>query len=94
MVIVAPPTRTGPQGVSFVSSGVGTWEPTSGRGIHFTVVQLLSDVNGTYTGSVTIDGHPTVSEDDRTFVDDSPDSGPTIRDAAGHVLAAPRGHPP
>ncbi|HEY7031721.1 MAG TPA: hypothetical protein VH482_10355 [Thermomicrobiales bacterium] len=94
VTIARPVTQAGPQGVVFVSSEVGTWEPTSARGVHFTSVHLQSDANGTYTGSVTIDGHPTVSEDGQTFVDDSPDSGPTIRDAAGNVVAAPRGQPP
>ena len=94
VVVARPATQAGPQGVAFVSSEVGTWEPVSARGVHFTSVGLRSDANGTYTGSVTIDGHPTVSEDGQTFVDDSPDSGPTIRDAAGTVVAAPRGQPP
>ena len=94
VTIARPATQAGPQGVAFVSAEVGTWEPISERGVHFTSVRLLSDANGTYTGSVTVDGHPTVSEDGQTFVDDSPDSGPTIRDAADNVVAAPRGQPP
>jgi hypothetical protein len=94
VTIARPATQAGPQGVAFVSSEVGTWEPISERGVHFTSVHLQSDANGTYTGSVTIDGHPIVSEDGQSFVDDSPDSGPTIRDAAGNVVAAPRGQPP
>ena len=94
VVITVPATQTGPQGVTFVSSEVGTWEPISERGIHFTAVQLHSDANGTYTGSVTIDGHPTASEDGQSFVDDSPETGPTIRDSAGNVLDVVRGGPP
>ncbi len=94
VTIARPATQAGPQGVAYVSAEVGTWEPISESGVHFTSVRLLSDANGAYTGSVTIDGHPTVSEDGQTFVDDSPDSGPTIRDAADNVMAAPRGQPP
>ena len=87
-------TQALPQGVTFVSTEVGTWEPTGPRSVHFTSVQLLSDATGTFTGTVTIDAYPTVSADEQTLRDDDPRSGPTIRDAAGTVVAAPRGGPP
>ena len=86
-----PTTGIGPNGVVFVSTQVGSWEPVSERGIHFTGVQLHSDATGTLVGTVTIDGHPTVSEDGQTFRDDDPRSGPIIRDAAGNVVADLRG---
>jgi hypothetical protein len=93
VVITVPVTQAGPQGVTFVSSEVGRWEPVGARGVHFTAVQLHSDAAGVYTGSVTIDGHPVVSEDGQTFLDESPESGPTIRDAAGTVLRVVRDGP-
>jgi hypothetical protein len=55
---------------------------------------LHSDANGNYVGSITIEGHPVVSEDGQGIVDDSPESGPTIRDAQGTVLDVLRGGPP
>ena len=78
-----PATQAGPNGVEFVSTQVGSWEPVSERGVHFTGVQLLSDANGTLVGTVEIDAYPVVSEDGQTLCDDDPRSGPIIRDAAG-----------
>ncbi len=94
VIVSVPATGNSPLGTTYVSTEVGTWEPVSERGIHFTAVQLHSDANGNYVGSVTIDGHPTVSADGQHFVDDSPESGPTIRDAQGTVLQVLRGGPP
>ena len=94
VVVVVPATGTSPLGTTYVSTAVGTWQPVSARGIHFTVVQLHSDANGNYVGSITTDGHPVVSEDGQRLVDDSPESGPTIRDAQGTVLDVLRGGPP
>ena len=86
-----PASQTGPFGVSFVSPQVGTWEPIDERSVHFTGVQFHSDANGILVGTVTIDGHPTVSEDGQTLRDDNPESGPTIRDADGNVVDVLKG---
>jgi hypothetical protein len=93
-IIIVPATGNSPLGTTYVSTEIGTWEPISERGIHFTAVQLHSDANGNYVGSITIDGYPVVSADGQSLVDDSPDSGPTIRDAQGNVLDVLRGGPP
>jgi hypothetical protein len=89
-----PATMPGPQGVTYVSTQVGRWKPIDERSVHFTGVQLHTDASGTLVGTVTIDGHPTVGEDGQAFLDDNPDSGPTIRDAAGNVIDVLRGGPP
>jgi hypothetical protein len=81
-----PTAQAGPQGVTFTGAQVGVWEPISERGIHFTGVQLQTDVDGNYVGSITIDGYPVVSEDGQTLVDDSPETTITFRDAAGNVV--------
>jgi hypothetical protein len=96
VIIVVPATQAGPQGVTFVSAQPGTWEPISARGVHFTGVQLHSDASGTYTGSVTIDGYPVVSEDGQTLLDDQAQGKFTLRDAAGAVVQemATAGAPP
>jgi hypothetical protein len=94
VVIIVPATQNSPLGMTYVSTEIGTWEPISERGIHFTAVQLHSNADGTYAGSITIDGHPVVNEDGQRFVDDSPESGPTIRDAQGAILDVLRGGPP
>jgi hypothetical protein len=87
-------SQAGPLGVTFVGPQVGVWEPTGPRSVHFTGVQWHSDATGTLVGTVTIDGYPTVSEDGQTLLDDNPESGPTIRDAAGTILDVLRGGPP
>ena len=65
---------------------MGVWEPYDERTGHFTVVQVLTDADGNLTGSATIDGHPKVSEDGLTFLDDGSLVTVTIRDAAGAVV--------
>lgn len=89
-----PVTQAGPNGVVFVSTQVGSWEPVSERGVHFTGVQLHSDANGMLVGTVEIDAYPVVSEDGQTLLDDDSRSGPLIRDAAGNTVANLRGTGP
>ena len=84
-------TQAGPDGVVFVSTQVGSWEPVSERGVHFTGVQLHSDADGNLVGTVEIDAYPVVSEDGQSLLDDDPRSGPLVRDAAGNVIANLRG---
>lgn len=86
VVLDWPVTTVGPAGVTYASGWVGTWEPTDERGIHVTAVQVLSDANGAYLGTVTFDGHPMVSEDGQTFTEDDPETTLTVRDAAGAVV--------
>jgi hypothetical protein len=94
VVMALQPTTTGPQGTTFVSSAVGTWEPVSARGIHFTVVQILSDANGKFIGTVTVDGYPVASEDGQTLLDTGTPGSVTIRDAAHQVVQVVTNPPP
>src|SRR3712207_8577442 len=48
-------------------------------------VQIHSNAEGTYVGSVTVDGYPVVSEDGQTILDDQSQGKITIRDAAGAI---------
>jgi hypothetical protein len=61
-----PAAQAGPQGVTFTGAQIGTCEPVDERRIHFTGVQLLAGDNSAFVGSVTIDGHPRVSDDGRS----------------------------
>jgi hypothetical protein len=80
--------------VQFPGSPMGVWEPYDERTGHFTAVQAIADMTGKLVGSVTIDGHPHVSEDGATFVDDGSLVTVTIRDAAGAVVVVvPPGTP-
>jgi hypothetical protein len=86
VVLGWPVTQAGPQGVTFHSGWVGSWEPVDDRGIHFTAVQVLSDATGTYLGTLTVDGHPRVGDDLQHFVDDSPETHITVRDPVGTIV--------
>jgi hypothetical protein len=87
VLLMFPITQAGPDGVQFNSAYVGTWEADGDRRGHFTATQLLSDAEGTFLGSVTVDGYPVVSEDGQTFVDDGSLVQVTIRDPAGAIVA-------
>jgi hypothetical protein len=91
-----PTVQAGSHGVTFTGAQVGTWTPISDRQVHFTSVQLQTDANGTFVGTVTVDGHPRVSDDGQTLIDDAPETTITIRDAANQVVQVIPGppHPP
>ena len=86
-------SQAGPAGVVYASTQIGTWEATSERGTHLTVVQLLSDGAGAYAGSVTVDALQEVSEDGQTFTSGA-GTTITIRDAADAVLQVLEDLPP
>ena len=85
VLLVFPPVSAGPTGLEFQSSFGGTWEADGARRGHFTAVQSLAAADGTYLGTVTLDGHPEVSADGQRFIDTDPRSTVTIRDAAGAI---------
>lgn len=86
VLLVFPLTQAGPQGVQFNSANVGMWEPFDARTGHFTAVQVLSDADGAFLGTVTVDGYPVVSEDGQTFIDDGSLAMATIRDPTGEIV--------
>ena len=86
VLLIWPPVQAGQSGVEFVSNYAGTWQAHDERTGHFTAVQVIADANGVVTGSVTVDGHPMVSEDGQTFIDDGSLNTVTIRDASGAVV--------
>jgi hypothetical protein len=83
-----PVVEQGPMGASYYSAGVGVWESTGPRSAHFTAVQAITDANGVSQGTLTIDGHLDVGDDGQHFVDDSPETTLTYRDASGTVITA------
>jgi len=86
-------SQAGPAGVAFSSTQIGTWEATSERGAHLTVVQLLSDGAGAYTGSVTVDAFQEVTADGQSWMSTA-GSSITIRDAADNILDVVTDFPP
>jgi len=89
------PAEIGMNGtIQYSGAPMGVWEPYDEQTGHFTAVQVLADMTGKLTGSVTIDGHPKVSDDGLTFIDDFSLVTVTIRDAAGAVVTVvPPGTP-
>ena len=81
------PSYVDPQGgVIFGSSTMGVWEPTGERSVHLTYVQALSDLNGTYLGTFTLDAYPEVSDDGQSFLDDGSQVHFTFRDATNTIV--------
>jgi hypothetical protein len=81
------PAAIGADGaIQFTGSPMGVWEPYDEQTGHFTAVQAIADKTGKLVGSVTIDGHPKVSADGTTFIDDGSLVTVTIRDGAGGVV--------
>jgi hypothetical protein len=66
--------------------GYGTWEPIGERKIHFTVLAVLSDDKGTYLGTTTLQGYPSLSADGRTWTDVEPKGRITVRGAQNQVI--------
>jgi hypothetical protein len=56
------------RGVVLQGTAIGVWEPTGERSVHLTYVQALSDLNGTYLGTLTRDANPEVSDDGQGYV--------------------------
>ena len=73
--------------LQFTGSPLGVWEPYDEQTGHFTAVQVLADKTGALAGTVTIDGHPKVSADGMSFIDDGSLVTITIRDPAGAIVA-------
>lgn len=95
VLLVFPASQVGPQGPFFNAPVMGVWEPDSERRGHFTAIQLMAAADGTFLGSITIDGYPEVSADGQTLVDDGSRTMITFRDAAGTIVdqILPTGQP-
>lgn len=94
VTLAFPVSQTGAEGVVFYGGGIGVWEPYDESTGHFTVIQTISDIDGTFLSSVTIDGHPHVNDDGGTFMDDGSLVTVTIRDVSGAVVVVvPPGTP-
>ena len=74
------------RGAILQGTAIGVWEPTGERSVHLTYVQALSDVNGTYLGTFTLDAYPEVSDDGQSFRDDGTQVHITFRDATNTIV--------
>jgi hypothetical protein len=74
-------------GITFQTAALGVWEPTGERSVRFTAVQTLTDANGTFLGTITIQGRPSVSADGQILTDNDPESRLTMRDATNAIVS-------
>jgi hypothetical protein len=87
MTVGYVPSHTDPErGVILQGTAIGVWERTGERGVHLTYVQALSDLNGTYLGTLTRDAYPEVSEDGQSFRDDGTQVHIIFRDATNTIV--------
>jgi hypothetical protein len=87
MTVAYAPSFVDPdQGVLLQGPAIGSWEPTGDRSIRFTFVQALSNLDGTYRGTFTLNGFPVVSDDGLSFVDDGTQASVILRDAANAIV--------
>jgi hypothetical protein len=93
VVLQFPPIDIGANGPVIQGNPLGVWEPYDEQTAHFTVVQSLSAPDGTLIGSVTINGFPSVNDDNMTFTDRAELTHVTIRDANGAILQEIPGDP-
>ena len=92
LTVAYVPSYTDPQGgVVLQGTAIGVWEPSGERSGHLTYVQAISDLHGTYLGTVTRDAYPEVSEDGRSFFDDGTQVHITFRDAANTIVDEAKG---
>lgn len=86
-VLFYPATEVADHGVQVKGAAVGTWEATGSRSGHFTAVQALSDMDGAYLGTVTVDGYPEVDEKGDAFAVNSALERMTVRNAQNVVTS-------
>lgn len=85
VMLMFPVSESGDDGVLLKGMAIGTWESLDYQSGHFTVVQVLSDSEGAFKGSVTIDGYPRVLPGGTTLEANSESSIMTFRDAVNRV---------
>ena len=88
LLLVFPPVEVGPEGqIRLRGPAVGAWEAVDERTGRYSVVHVLSDINGGYLGTMTLDGESVVSDDGMTLVDTDARRTLTLRDPVNAVTA-------
>jgi hypothetical protein len=91
VMLMFPISDVGDAGVQLRGVAIGTWEALDYASGHFTAVQVLSDSEGAFKGSVTIDGYPRVLPGGASFEDNSESSAMMLRDSLNRVIHAVQG---
>ena len=88
LIIVFPPVEVDPRGqVRLRGPAVGAWEAVDDRTGRYTVVHVLSDLDGGYLGTMTIDGESVIGDDGKTLADTDSKRLLTLRDPANAIIA-------
>lgn len=96
VVMCLPSVEAEEQGIHAGGIALGCWEPMAADLGHFTAVQAMSNLDGEYIGTVTIDGYAQTDAEGLGFAVRSEDNLFVVRDAGDAVveeLFASTAHP-
>lgn len=96
VVMIFPGMEAEKRGIQVRGVALGDWEPTSFDTGHFTAVQVLANLEGSYIGTVTIDGYAKLDADGIGFSVRNEDHLFVVRDQMNAIverLAASATHP-
>ena len=85
-VMIFPGVGAAKHGVEIQGVALGCWASTGQKSGHFTVVQVLADLEGGYIGTATVDGDVLLDEGSDTFQIDANQQLFTIRDRDNAVI--------
>lgn len=71
VMLIFPGTEAAKQGIQVKGPAIGTWEVLDERSGHFTAVQVLSNMDGEYVGTVEVEGFPSLDEEGEKYDCDS-----------------------
>jgi hypothetical protein len=80
-MMLFPGAEAAKRGIEVRGVALGEWQPDNARSGHFTTVQVLSNLENGYTGTMTVDGHAMLADDDMSFNVRTDDNVFTMRDA-------------
>lgn len=85
-MFIFPGAEAASHGIEIRGVALGCWEPMSPMAGHFTVIQVLSDLEGAYIGTVTVDGFAILGDDRQSYEVEGSDHLFTVRDRQNTVV--------
>lgn len=86
VMMIFPGMEAEKRGIQVRGVALGCWDAVSADLGHFTAVQVLANLEGSYIGTVTIDGYAQIDEDGTGFTVRSEDNLFVVRDQADAVI--------
>lgn len=86
-VLVFPGTEAAARGIHIAGAAVGVWEIVDEQSGHFTAIQVLSNLNGEYVGTVEIDAFASLDEVEDKYACDSSRHSFVVRDHLNAVVS-------